>query len=119
MSGYLYCFSNESLKNLYKIGMTTRTVEDRLKEANSSTWCPPNFKIELSVKVKPFFVAVPEKELEVVTSVIPLKTLKVPPAVVREYPVPSNKAGTVQFSFVKYPVIVFVPSRNLTIVISS
>jgi hypothetical protein len=51
MSGYLYCFSNDSLKNLYKIGMTTRTVEERLKEANSSTWCPPNFKVELSVKV--------------------------------------------------------------------
>lgn len=51
MSGYLYCFSNESLKNLYKIGMTTRTVEERLKEANSNTWCPPTFKVEVSVKV--------------------------------------------------------------------
>lgn len=51
MSGYLYCFSNDSLKNLYKIGMTTRSVEERLKEANSSTWCPPNFKVELFVKV--------------------------------------------------------------------
>jgi hypothetical protein len=51
MSGYLYCFSNESLKNLYKIGMTTRTVEERLKEANSSTWNPDKFKVELSVKV--------------------------------------------------------------------
>ena len=51
MSGYLYCFSNESLKNLYKIGMTTRSIEERLKEANSSTWNPDKFKIELSVKV--------------------------------------------------------------------
>ena len=51
MSGYLYCFSNESLKNLYKIGMTTRNVEDRLKEANSSTWNPDKFKVELYVKV--------------------------------------------------------------------
>lgn len=51
MSGYLYCFSNDSLKNLYKIGMTTRSVEERLKEANSSTWCPDKFKVELSVKI--------------------------------------------------------------------
>lgn len=51
MSGYLYCFSNESLKNLYKIGMTTRTIEDRLKEANSSTWNPDKFKMELCVRV--------------------------------------------------------------------
>jgi len=31
--------------------MTTRTVEDRLKEANSSTWNPDKFKVELCVKV--------------------------------------------------------------------
>lgn len=52
MAGYLYCFSNESLKNLYKIGMTTRNVEDRLKEANSSTWNPDKFKMELCVRVE-------------------------------------------------------------------
>lgn len=31
--------------------MTTRSVEDRLKEANSSTWNPDKFKVELSVKI--------------------------------------------------------------------
>ena len=37
-SGYLYCFSNPSLPGIYKIGMTARTPEERLKEANSDTW---------------------------------------------------------------------------------
>jgi hypothetical protein len=31
--------------------MTTRNVEDRLKEANSNTWNPDKFKVELCVKV--------------------------------------------------------------------
>lgn len=43
MDGYIYCFSNESMPNIFKIGMTTRTPEERLTEANSSsTWKPPN-----------------------------------------------------------------------------
>lgn len=42
MDGYIYCFSNESMPNIFKIGMTTRTPEERLTEANSSsTWKPP------------------------------------------------------------------------------
>lgn len=51
MSGYLYCFSNDSLKNMYKIGMTARTNEERLKESNSSTWNTDKFKMELYVRV--------------------------------------------------------------------
>lgn len=42
--GYVYCFHNISHpSNYYKVGMTLRTPEQRLKEANSSTWSPtPN-----------------------------------------------------------------------------
>jgi hypothetical protein len=51
MSGYLYCFSNDSLKNLYKIGMTTQSVEEKLKDENLRVLCSSKFKIELSLKV--------------------------------------------------------------------
>ena len=51
--GYLYCFSNESMSGILKVGMTERTPEIRLNEANSSdTWRPPTpYKIEFSKKV--------------------------------------------------------------------
>ena len=49
--GYIYCFSNPSLSNILKIGMTERTPRDRLLEANSSTWTPTPFKLELAKKV--------------------------------------------------------------------
>ncbi len=51
--GYLYCFSNISMPNIYKIGMTERTPSIRLNEANSSdTWRPPTpYKIEIAKKV--------------------------------------------------------------------
>ena len=51
--GYLYCFSNESMPGILKVGMTERTPEIRLNEANSSdTWRPPTpYKIEFSKKV--------------------------------------------------------------------
>ena len=51
--GYLYCFSNESMPGLLKVGMTERTPEIRLNEANSSdTWRPPTpYKIEFAKKV--------------------------------------------------------------------
>jgi hypothetical protein len=40
--GYIYCFSNESMPNILKVGMTERTPEIRLNEANKSdTWRPP------------------------------------------------------------------------------
>ena len=43
MSGYLYCFENECMPGLLKIGYTDRTVEERLKEANASgTFGPPS-----------------------------------------------------------------------------
>ena len=49
--GYIYCLSNPLFPNLLKIGMTERTPEERLREANSCTWCPQKFKIELAKKV--------------------------------------------------------------------
>jgi len=50
--GYIYCFSNQSMPNILKIGMTERTPDIRLKEANiSDTWKPSPFKIEFAKKV--------------------------------------------------------------------
>ena len=51
--GYLYCFSNESMPVILKVGMTERTPVIRLNEANSSdTWRPPTpYKIEFAKKV--------------------------------------------------------------------
>ena len=48
--GYLYCFSNSSMPGILKIGMTERTPDIRLSEANSSnTWKPPTpYKIEFA-----------------------------------------------------------------------
>ena len=51
--GYLYCFSNDSFSDMLKVGMTERTPEIRLNEANrSDTWRPPYpYKIEFAKKV--------------------------------------------------------------------
>jgi hypothetical protein len=52
--GHLYCFANESMPNLLKVGMTMRDPLKRLKEANSSnTWKPPTpYEILYAKKVK-------------------------------------------------------------------
>jgi hypothetical protein len=59
--GWVYCISNENVRSaklpnnvLLKIGMTDRTPQERLAEANKSdTWRPPvNYKIEFAKKVK-------------------------------------------------------------------
>jgi hypothetical protein len=52
-SGYIYCFSNDSMPGIFKIGMTERNPCERLKEANTpDTWRPPTqYKIELFKKV--------------------------------------------------------------------
>jgi len=51
--GYIYCLSNASMPGILKVGMTERSPEIRLKEANTSdTWRPPNpYKIEFAKKV--------------------------------------------------------------------
>jgi hypothetical protein len=49
--GYIYCFSNPSMPDLVKVGMTERTPDERLYEANvSNTWIPLKFKIEFAKK---------------------------------------------------------------------
>lgn len=59
--GWVYCISNENVRSaktpnniLLKIGMTERTPQERLAEANKSdTWRPPlNYKIEFAKRVK-------------------------------------------------------------------
>ena len=51
--GYIYCFANPSMPGILKVGMTERTPEARLSEANASdTWRPPTpYKIEFAKKV--------------------------------------------------------------------
>ena len=53
MSGYIYCFSNDIMEGVYKIGFTTRTPLMRLKEANrGDTWSLSNkFNIEFAKEV--------------------------------------------------------------------
>jgi hypothetical protein len=46
MQGYLYILSNESMPGIYKVGITSRTVEERVKELSNSTSIPTPFKIE-------------------------------------------------------------------------
>ena len=50
--GWVYVMSNEAMPHILKIGVTERTPEMRLKEANSSTWAPNTFRIELAKKVR-------------------------------------------------------------------
>ena len=52
MSGYIYCFSNANMPNILKVGMTERTPDLRLNEANNSgTWTIPSYKIVIAKKV--------------------------------------------------------------------
>lgn len=49
-SGYIYCLSNPSFYNLYKIGFTTTSIKQRLNEL-SNTSVPFDFKCEFFKKV--------------------------------------------------------------------
>lgn len=45
--GYVYVMSNPSMPGLYKIGFTTRAIEERIQEANQpNTWIPTPFVYE-------------------------------------------------------------------------
>jgi hypothetical protein len=52
-NGYIYCFSNQSLRDILKIGITELTPELILNQANSSNRCnlPTPYKIEFAKKV--------------------------------------------------------------------
>jgi hypothetical protein len=50
--GYVYCITNPSMVGLVKIGYTERTLDERLQEANQSTWVPQLFSIEFAKFVK-------------------------------------------------------------------
>ena len=54
VTGYVYCFSNESFPGIYKIGFTRRPIKYRLKEANrGGTWSVPTpFVADIVIKVK-------------------------------------------------------------------
>ena len=51
--GFLYVFSNESMPGLFKVGMTMRNIQERLREANKhDTFKPPTpYKFEFGVCV--------------------------------------------------------------------
>ena len=48
--GYIYAMSNKSMPGILKIGMTERSIEERLKEANGTFTLIP-FIVEMSKKV--------------------------------------------------------------------
>lgn len=50
-SGYVYLLKNEAMPGIYKIGMTNRTVEERVKELSLSTSIPLPFEVVCSVEV--------------------------------------------------------------------
>ena len=47
--GYIYCFSNQSMPGILKIGMTQRTPEERVKELFTTGVALP-FNIEFAKK---------------------------------------------------------------------
>ena len=49
--GYIYCFSNPCMPGILKVGITTRTPEERVKEL-FTTGVPLPFKIEFAKSVK-------------------------------------------------------------------
>jgi len=48
--GYIYAMSNKSMPGILKIGMTERSIEERLQEANGTFTLIP-FIVEISKKV--------------------------------------------------------------------
>lgn len=50
--GYVYVLWSELMPTLFKVGMTTRSVEERAKELSTSTGVPAEFKIVAYFKSK-------------------------------------------------------------------
>ena len=50
--GYIYCITNPSMPGVVKIGMTRRTPEDRLADANRDTWNHTKFQLAFAKKVQ-------------------------------------------------------------------
>lgn len=46
LKGYIYILSNQSMPNVYKVGMTERRVEERVRELSKMTAIPTPFNIE-------------------------------------------------------------------------
>jgi hypothetical protein len=53
IEGYVYCASNPDMPGILKIGMTTKTPTESLKDANKGgTWTPPSpYKLVFAKKV--------------------------------------------------------------------
>jgi len=51
VEGYIYCFTNESMPGLVKIGMTTEDPEYRARELSSVTGIPTPFRVEISKRI--------------------------------------------------------------------
>ena len=48
-AGWVYCFENDAMPGIYKVGVTRRTPTQRLAEANgSNTWVPSPFRIVMA-----------------------------------------------------------------------
>lgn len=56
-SGYIYLLMNESMPGLFKIGKTTRTTEQRVKELDSATGVPTSFLVIYEMFVEDCHVA--------------------------------------------------------------
>ena len=52
--GYVYCLSNPSYRNIYKIGLTTKTIDRRMQELYKTGVLYP-FKCEFAKRVKDVF----------------------------------------------------------------
>jgi hypothetical protein len=50
--GYIYCITNPSMPGVVKIGMTRRTPEERLADANRDTWNHTKFELAFAKQVR-------------------------------------------------------------------
>jgi len=50
IEGFIYIFSNSSIPNKLKIGMTSRTPSERVKEVSSPSGVPTPFTVEYSIE---------------------------------------------------------------------